>query len=68
MKQLMKIADVPTLVYKLIGIKRTRTCIHEWIRVGRINSDGERIKLKTTKRLGFLYTTSKWVEEFIGRL
>lgn len=68
MKQLIKIADVPVLVLELTNLHRTRTCIYQWIKVGRINSDGERIKLKTTKRLGFLYTTRKWVKEFVEGL
>lgn len=66
--KLIKIVDVPLVVYELTGVKRTRTCIYEWIRIGRIGSDGERIKLKTIKQLGFLYTTHKWITEFVEKL
>lgn len=68
MKQYIKICEMPDILYNLVGITRTRTCIYEWIRVGRINSNGERIRLRTIKRFGFLYTTFTWVKEFVESL
>jgi len=67
-KDVIKIADVPKLVYELTGLIRSRSAIYQWIKAGRLSYSDERIKLKTVKRLGFLYTTREWIEEFIRGL
>ena len=67
-KNVIQIRDVPELVEKLTGIKRSRTTINQWIKVGRVIYGGDIIKLKTVKRLGFLFTTRKYVEEFLEKL
>lgn len=67
-KNVIQIRDVPELIEKLTGIKRSRPTIYQWIKVGRVIYGGEIIKLKTVKRLGFLFTTRKYVEEFLEKL
>ena len=66
--KLIQIFEVPRLILELTGMVRTRTCVYNWIKDGRINCGGQRIKLKTVRSLGHLYTTQEWVEYFIGRL
>ncbi len=67
-KDLIQIKNVPELVEKLTGIKRSRTTVYQWIKVGRVIYGGDIIKLKTIKRLGFLFTTRKYIEEFLEKL
>ena len=67
-KDLIKIRDVPKLLLELTGAGRTRITVYQWVRYGRESYAGEKIYLKTVRRLGYLYTTRKWVEEFIRSL
>ncbi len=62
---LIKLSDVPKLIVELSGVTRVRSTIYGWVLRGRGDSHGSVIKLKTTRRLGALYTTKAWVLEFI---
>ncbi len=64
-KDLIKIRDVPALILKMTGCTRTQATVYMWTRKGIRAYDGSTAKLKVTKRLGHLYTTKKWVEEFL---
>ena len=64
-KDLIRMRDVPKIVYELTGVTRCRESIYIWARVGVRGYTNEPLKLKTTKRMGQLYTTEKWIEEFI---
>ena len=67
-KDLIKIPDVPKKLIELTGATRKLPTVYYWIRIGRRTYDGKFIRLKTTKRLGTLYTTKRWIEEFIGQM
>jgi len=64
-EDLIKLEQVPKIVYELTGIARTLATVYNWIKVGRTTQHGERVKLKSSKRLGNLYTTKEWLMEFI---
>ncbi len=53
------------MVYEISGVHRTRSSLAKWGRYGRRSAVGKFIKLKTSKRLGRMYTTRKWLEEYI---
>ncbi len=63
---LIRLADVQAMIMELTGQTRSRATIYNWATKGRRGGDEQRIKLKTTRRLGVYYTTRKWVLEFIG--
>lgn len=67
-EELIRIADIPELLLKLTGVTRTRQTVYEWIHHGRRTYDGRLIVLKTTKRLGRLFTTKQWLEKFVKEL
>ena len=64
-EDLIKMRDIPALILEMTGTTRTRAAIYMWIRKGIRGYDGGKVKLKTTKRIGHIYTTKKWVEEFL---
>ena len=67
-ENLIKMRDIPALVLEMTGVTRTQAAIYMWIRKGLKTYEGPKVKLKTTKRLGHLYTTREWMEEFLRRI
>lgn len=68
-EDLIKIKNVPTLVYEIYGVKLNKDAIYKWTSVGRKSGDGtKKIKLKTTKRIGQLFTTEEWVRKFVKEI
>ena len=66
---LIKFKDVPALIYRIYGVKIVESKVHKWEKKGRRSGDGTRIvKLKTTKRIGRLFTTEKWIREFVKEI
>lgn len=57
--------EIPALLLEVIGETCTKHTVYHWAKYGRINFEGDRIYLKTTKRLGKKYTTKEWVFEFV---
>ena len=53
------------LVYEISGVSRCRSALAKWASKGRRSAVGKKVYLKTSKRLGLVYTTRKWLEEFI---
>ena len=67
--ELIKFKNVPALVYEIYGVKVVETTIHKWRSKGRRSGDGTKIvKLKTTKRIGRIFTTEKWIREFVTEI
>lgn len=64
-KDLIKMRDIPALILEMTGATRTRASVYVWMKKGIRAYDGSTIKLKSTKRLGHLYTTKAWVEDFL---
>ena len=64
-EDLMRLDEVSALILELTGVLRCRATIYNYVRKGRKGYTGENVKLKSTKRLGILFTTEAWVEEFI---
>ncbi len=65
---LIKLDDVPALIFEETGVKRCRATVYNWTVKGRLNYANEHVVLKSTKRLGQTFTTKKWLLEFIGGL
>ncbi len=65
---LMRLVDVPAMLLELTGTSRNRATIYNWATKGRHSHIGEKIKLKTTTRLGMMMTTREWVNEFIRKI
>lgn len=65
---LIRVEDVPALVTELTGVVRGKPVVYHWIKRGRISRTGQLIKLKATKRMGNLFTTRKWLQEFIDEV
>ena len=61
--ELIPLSKVPWTLLEYFGEKRSRMTVYYWARVG-VNGT----KLKTTKRVGRLYTTYKDLEDFVGRM
>jgi len=57
------LGEVPEILERHFGEKRSRMTIYYWAREGRGG-----IKLKTTKRVGKLYTTFNDLKEFVGEM
>lgn len=56
---------VPDILVELTGVSRAQITVYVWATKGRISSQGTIVKLKTVKRMGRLYTTHDWVENFV---
>lgn len=66
---LIKIADIPDYVYKLVGKRPTRQTVYRWIRVGKHDSQlNLQVKLGTKSVLGQLYSTKELIETFLERI
>ena len=62
----IKIANVSELVEKLTGVKISRQTVYNWILKGRLTKHAkERIYLRYESRAGQLYTTEKWIKDFL---
>lgn len=67
-EDLIRLIDVPALLTKLTGVTRSRATIYNWATKGRRGYANEDIKLKIVRRLGTMFTTKEWVEEFIREI
>ncbi len=65
---LMRLDAVPALLIKLTGETRSRATIYNWATKGRHGYAGEKIRLKTTRRLGMFLTTEEWVMQFVKEI
>lgn len=64
-EEYIKLEKAAPLVYEISGVSRCRSALAKWARYGRRSAVGKKVRLKTSKRLGLIYTTRKWLEEFI---
>ena len=64
----IKIPDVLLLVKKITGQTRTRATAYNWIKDGKRSYSGEKVHLRAKKRMGQMYTTERWVRDFLGKL
>jgi len=62
---LIKLNDVPKVLLELTGVFRCRATVYNWARNGRPDYTGKKVKLKTCKRVGSLYTSQDWLIEFL---
>ena len=64
--ELIKIVDVPAVLFRIWGVKRGPEAVYKWVKLGRKANAGTRIvKLKTTKLLGSRFTTEAWLRDFV---
>lgn len=63
--EFITLGRVPAYLKQIEGVSRTRQAIHNWAVKG-FNKNGQIIKLKTVKRVRYLYTTRKWVRDFLA--
>ena len=64
-EEYIKLDTAAKLVYEISGVSRCRSALAKWAKYGRRSACGKKIYLRTSKRLGRLYTTRKWLEEYI---
>lgn len=65
---LIRMRDVPNIVHKITDQTRSKETIYLWAKKGITGHTGEIVKLETTKRMGRMFTTIPWIEEFIGKV
>ena len=65
--QWLTVSEIVVYIRQLTGLERTRQSIYKWAKTGKKTSSGATVKLRATNRLGRLYSTAKWVREFIER-
>ena len=61
--KLVKLSEVVPYLEKKHNIEVTRQTVYNWAKMGKRNT-----VLKTAKRVGTLYTTERWVDEFIANV
>jgi hypothetical protein len=67
----IKVKDYWTLqrcceyIYTLTAIKRKPNTILSWSRLGLIGQNGQRVKLKTCRRINNRYSTQVWLDDFL---
>jgi len=64
--KLIPLSEVPAILTTIDGIERTRQTVHNWATKGIKRGRSEPLILKTQMRASQLYTTRKWVLEFIN--
>ncbi len=64
-EEYIKLAKAAPLVYEITGVSRKHWSLAKWASKGRRSANGKIVRLKVSKRLGRIYTTRKWLEEFI---
>jgi len=64
----LRTGQCSAFIFEKYGVNRSRSCIYNWIRVGRASPHGELVKLRTTKKLGITYTTKAWLMEFVAQV
>lgn len=57
---LMRLSEVPDYVFKRTGRRVSRQTIYNWASKGR-----EGVKLRTTLKIGQMFTLEGWVDAFI---
>jgi hypothetical protein len=67
-EKLIKLSDVPQIIYDMSNITRCRSLIYSWAKKGRLSYTNDPIKLKTVMKYGHLYTTKDWLVEFLEAL
>jgi len=66
--QKIRLSEVPALIKKLTGVKKSRKTVYNWAYTGRLNYSGEVTILKTEMKAGTKYTTKGWVQKFLADL
>jgi hypothetical protein len=66
--ELIRVKDTSPVIEELTGVKRGYIAVYQWCTKGRRRYDNVLVKLKTTKRLGTLFTTREWITEFIREI
>ena len=61
----IKLREAAPIVQEVSGVSRCQGSMYHWHKYGRAGIHGTKIKLRAVKRLGLLYTTKQWVEDFI---
>lgn len=64
----IKLSVAAPMVYEITGVHRCVWSLQKWYRKGRRSSCGKIVRLKIARRLGLVYTTRKWLEEFIRQV
>lgn len=64
-EDLITITDVPAVVFRLTGVKRSRQTIVNWYRKGVRAYDRRLIKLRVERRLRCVFTTEEFIMKFI---
>jgi len=66
----IKLRDVPAVLMKLTGVKRSRKCVYNWMTVGKRAYSGKdkRVMLGHEKVMGEYYTTRGDIEDFLTRI
>ncbi len=59
------LGEVPDYLTRTMGITRSRQTVYNWAKDGVIKGIGRRVKLRTVVRANKVYTTRKWVRDFI---
>ena len=62
---LIKLCDVPKIILKKTGIKRSRVTVYNWCRNGIRAYDHRLVRLKTERRLKQIFTTEEWIMKFL---
>ena len=69
MNELMKLVDVPARVNDLTGASISRQTVYNWASKGRkVFRTGEAVHLKVKLKAGQLFTTEKWVRDFLTKI
>lgn len=67
-KARIKLRDVPIVLFKLTGVKRTRRTIYNWMVKGRRSYAGVMVKLGHEKVFDEYYTTRGDIETFLNEV
>jgi len=64
-KKWLRLSDVPTYIYDVVGVKVSRASVYNWTKNGRIAYDGRKIVLRMQIRGVQKFTQEEWVDKFI---
>ncbi len=66
-EKLIKLVGVPERVKELTGINISRQTVYNWASKGR-KMGGECFRLKVRLHVGQLFTTEKWIRNFLTEI
>jgi hypothetical protein len=67
-KDLIKLQDVPAVIFEMTGVQRKVDTVRKWAAKGVNSYDGGKVMLQTCRRLRGVYTTKVWIAEFLRKL